>query len=98
MLGVIGDWIELKSGESWESVWTGLIGAFIIVVCANAVNGKFVKLHPRKMLGYRKKLCQCCQWSHSGQRLQVQQWTESRHLSVGVGVPHHPHPTGSILS
>lgn len=63
MLGVIGDWIELKSGESWESVWTGLIGAFIIVVCASAVNGKFVKLHPRKMLGYRKKLCQCCQWS-----------------------------------
>lgn len=75
------DWIELKSGESWGSVWTGLIGAFIIVVCASAVNGKFVKLHPRKMLGYRKKLCQCCQWSHSGQRLQVQQWTESRHLS-----------------
>lgn len=81
MLGVIGDWIELKSGESWGSVWTGLIEAFIIVICASAVNGKFVKLHPRKRLGYRKKLCQCCQWPHSGQRLQVQQWTESRHLS-----------------
>lgn len=67
-------WIELKSGESWGSVWTGLIGAFNIVVCAGAVNGKFVKATPKEKTGL-----QCCQWPvlpmaslvrpHSGQRL-----------------------------
>lgn len=67
-----------------------MIGAFIIVVCASAVNGTFVKSTPKEKAGLQKEFVPVLPMASAFRaeagpgkelKLQVQQWTESRHLS-----------------